>query len=405
MHIETYQAKSPPTLFGDIVDEIKKNDLFISILTPEGNNGPSRWLIVELTAALTFNKPVIIFREKSIPVLNEFAQRNQIGFNRKAVIDEDADELKKIRDAITEHCNKYGLSPKRDREMDWRYEFAMGQAQSVGSQILALYHDALRKAGVQDKAVKNFPTDADRKANQMLRQAIENELLTQDDGIITEESSNDPRRIESLINEHDFVWIIDPLDGTLNFAYGFPFFCISIGLIRNEKPALGVIYNPTTQELYSGRDGYPSECLDLKSGYRRLLRMEGVKSQLGDAVLMTHISTRQEPRRITLGILDDLALTCRAVRVLGSGSMALVSLALGQFDLFFNYSTHIWDIVPGMVLLQGAGGYVSSSLEIQKWELKSLGVIAASNKTLGEEFRKFLHDKGMVFPRLDAIAV
>lgn len=275
-----------------------------------------------------------------------------------------------------------------------RYEFAKVQAQSLGSTILGYFNEVLHRNEVRDRAVKNFPTKADIRANEMIIDKIRNDTLIKGDGIISEESIKDLESVERIIEESEFVWIIDPLDGTLNFAYGFPFFCVSIGLIRNKEPVLGVIYNPSTQELYCGRRGFASECFDLKSGTKRLLELKSGKSKLEDCIVMSHLSSNRGTRKKTIAVLDQLMENCRSVRMLGSGQMALVSLALGQFDIFFNYQTHIWDIVPGYVILKGAGGYATSSLEEDnKWNWKSQGILAASNSKIGEEFRKFLYSE------------
>ena len=87
--------------------------------------------------------------------------------------------------------------------------------------------------------------------------------------------------------------------------------------------------------------------------------------------------------------------------MLGSGQMALAALARGQFDVFFNYQTHIWDIVPGYVILKGAGGFATSTLqEDESWVWQSRGIVGAVNPSVGEEFVRFLkrHVQGD-FPR------
>jgi hypothetical protein len=292
LRIDPYQARGVPVLFPDIISQIESHDLFICLLTPRKYRQPPKWVSFELAAALTLKRPVIIFREDSVPIQEEYAHRNQVEFNREALLRGDATAIQAVKNTISEHCRFYGVPIRGlDPDLDRRFDFAIKQAQAVGSQILAFYNDALRKAKVRDYAVKNFPTEADRRANRMVIEAIVKDFLTKDDGIVAEESINDPKVVREQITEREFVWIIDPLDGTLNFAYGFPYFCISLGLLRAGKPVLGVIYNPTTQEMYCGREDFVSECLDLKSGLRRSLRLHSDKAALSDCVLMTHIST------------------------------------------------------------------------------------------------------------------
>jgi myo-inositol-1(or 4)-monophosphatase len=342
----------------------------------------------ELATALALNKPVIIFKEDNIKIQHIYSEFNQIEFSKNKLLINDASVIEKINRAILEHLDYYNLNINIiDLEIEKRYDFAKTQAQLLGSKILGYFNHSLYKNSVRNANVKNFPTDADIAANDIIRRAIRDDSTTKIDGIISEETKDD---VVKTINENEFVWIIDPLDGTLNFAYNFPFFCVSIGLIRNGKPILGVLYNPTTQELYCGLEGTKSYCLDLKSGIKRILMLEKTITDLKDCILMTHLSSHKKYRNITMEILDSLAENCRSIRMLGSGQMALASLSLEQFDIFFNQYTNIWDIVPGSVILKGAGGYVSTSMENNSWDIFSRGIIAAANKEIGEKFRKLI---------------
>jgi myo-inositol-1(or 4)-monophosphatase len=309
-------------------------------------------------------------------------------------LNDDEQEILSIRTAIVELLGWYGYQlGESDPELERRYNFAKSQAQFLGSTILGYFNEVLYQNDVRDRAVRNFPTQADKRANNIVVNAIQHDSVTREDGIVSEESMEDIEGLRKTIESSEFVWIIDPLDGTLNFAYAFPFFCVSLGLLREGQPVLGIIYNPTTQELYCGRKGRTSECFDLSTGTKRTLELNSSKKLLEDCVVMTHLSiSNREARNKTISILDRLIHNTRGVRMLGSGQRALVSLALGQFDMFFNYHTHIWDIVPGYVILKNAGGYATSSLETgDVWDWRSRGILAASNAEIGEKLRQFLH--------------
>ncbi|MBN1186512.1 MAG: hypothetical protein JXB49_29825 [Bacteroidales bacterium] len=389
LNIEIYQAKYIPKIREGITQKIAELELVITILTEKEPHTPSEYVKFELATALALNKPVIIFREDNIEIQDIYKEFNQIAFSREKLLKNDEFSIERIKDSIKEHIEYYELKVNLiDTEVEKRYDFAKTQAQILGSKILGYFNHTLYKNSVRNANVKNFPTDADIEANEIIRRAIKDDFTTKKDGIISEESKDD---VAKIINENEFVWIIDPLDGTLNFAYNFPFFCVSIGLIRNGSPILGVLYNPTTQELYCGLDGAESYCLDLKSGVKRKLKLENTITDLKDCILMTHLSSDRNNRNITIEILDSLAENCRAIRMLGSGQMALASLSLGQFDIFYNFCTNIWDIVPGFVILKGAGGYVSTSMEKDNyWDLYSRGIIAAANNDIGEKFRKLI---------------
>ena len=393
--IKCYQAENVPRIPDDIIKMILNYRLYIAVLTPRKAEEISPAVTFEVGVALSHDRQVIILREDSVPIQTFYPDRLQKLFNRTKLLEQDKDELSKIKKTIVELGRWYGYElGELDPELEARYNFARIQAHSLGSTILGYFNEMLYRNEVRERAVKNFPTKADIRANRMILEAIEKDSRTVNDGIVSEESIKDVKSIEKTIENSEFVWVIDPLDGTLNFAYGFPFFCVSLGLIRNRTPVLGVIYNPTTQELYCGRQGYASECFDLRSGIKRTLELKSKKSKLEDCIVMSHLSGLPEPRRKMISVLDQLMESCRSVRMLGSGQMALVSLALGQFDIFFNYQTNVWDIVPGYVILKGAGGYATSTLEVADgWDWKSQGILAASNSVIGEKFREFMYAK------------
>jgi myo-inositol-1(or 4)-monophosphatase len=281
-----------------------------------------------------------------------------------------------------------------DRELILRYEFGREIAHLLGSRVLGFYHSSLYANTVRKHEKKNFPTDADIESNRLMRKYIKEDRVVRDDGIISEEELNSPQLIEQTIDKHEYVWVIDPLDGTLNFAFGFPFFCISIGLLRNGVPTMGVIYSPTTQDLYCGLVGHPSVKINLPTGKEIPLSTDIDAIALEDCMVMTHLSTRPGPRSKTIAMLEHIASTTRGIRMLGSGQMALMALAESRFHVFFNYDTNIWDVVPGFVILRGAGGYCTTSLaEDQAWSWRSRGVIAATNEKVGRKFLAFISEQ------------
>lgn len=393
--IPHYHANFVPYIPDSIIAKISQHDLFMAILTKDNSSQLSPSVSFEIGVAITLKKHVIILREDTVNVQSMYSNILQTPFNREALTKNDEKEVSRITDSIKELYGFYGFDlTDIDPKVQQRYDFARGQAQFLGSTILGFFNDVMYRNTVRDKAVKNFPTEADRRANRIIVGAIQDEVLTRDDGIISEESIGDIVKVRKIINEHEFVWIIDPLDGTLNFAYGFPFFCVSIGLLRHKEPIMGVLFNPTTQELFCGLGGRPSICFDLKTGSKCNIVLDSTKTDLEDCIVMTHLSSHKEPRLRTINILDQLMESCRSVRMLGSGQMALIALSLGQFDIFFNFQTNIWDIVPGYVIIKGAGGFVSSTLSgTPGWSWKSKGVVAALNADIGKQITKLIHTK------------
>jgi len=292
----------------------------------------------EVGVAVHARKNMIVIRQQEVPVQSMYADRAQIPFDRGAVERDDASEIDRLREAVRQLLMWYGMSEREDPDINMRFELAKREAHQLGSTVMAYFHDSLYVNSVRDGTIQNFPTEADEEANQIIKNAIRRQTLTRSDGVISEEEIKDPSLVKRLVLEKEFVWIIDPLDGTLNFAYGFPFFCVSLGLLRHGTPVMGVIYDPTAQELYSAVSGRQAEVFDFKTGVRRTLVLGSAHGKgLSDAIVMTHLSSNADARSVTLKVLDQMMRSCRGVRMLGSGQMALVALARGQFDVFFNY--------------------------------------------------------------------
>ena len=324
-----------PRMVYDVVELIKRYRLFIAVLSPRGGGEVPGGVSVEIGVAISQGRDIIIFREDSVRVQALYAGLQQLPFSRELLLARDLKELSRVKQAIIELCQRYGyhVGPE-DREIARRYEFAREQCQILGSVILRYYNEVIRSNPNADPRVKNFPTEADKRANRIIIEAIDANPLTQQDGIVSEESTQ-TREIRDIIRNHEFTWIIDPIDGTMNFCHGFPYFCISMGLLRHGVPEVGVVYAPTTQELYCGRRGYVSEVFELGFGRRRILQQQRNPKSLSECMVMTHISSRHAPRAATIPLIEPIVNRCRGVRVLGSGQMALISLALGQFDIFF----------------------------------------------------------------------
>ena len=386
------QGEVVPVIPHDILRLIDDSELFACILTPRTIDTVSSAVSFEVGAAVHARKNMIVLRQSEVPVQSMYSDRAQISFDRNALLSEDTNELDRLTETVRELLMWYGLSEREDPDIDMRFELAKREAHQLGSTVMAYFHDSLYVNSVRDGTIQNFPTEADEEANQIIKNAIRRQALTRRDGVISEEEIKDPSLVKRLVLEKEFVWIIDPLDGTLNFAYGFPFFCVSLGLLRQGIPVMGVIYDPTAQELYSAVAGRQAEAFDFKTGVRRTLVLESSHGKgLGDAIVMTHLSSNAEARAATLKVLDQIMRTCRGVRMLGSGQMALAALARGQFDVFFNYQTHIWDIVPGYVILKGAGGFATSLLQgDEQWTWQSRGVVAAASTAVGQGFVTFL---------------
>lgn len=402
--IECFQAENPYKITEGVIENIKECEIFCAILTPAYKNIVSSSISFEVGVALSYGKNAIIFREDSLKVQTMYPNHLQKPFCREKLLNNDPEEIEKIETTIKELLKQFGYEGLLNESIKERYDFAKEQAQVLGVTVLRYYNDIFYPNLIKDQNVKNFPTEADIEANNIIKTTISSDRTFKKDLILSEEETKNPNIIRDLLNKgySNFVWVIDPLDGTLNFAYKFPYFGVSIGLVKNGEPILGVIYNPTTQEIYCGAKDTHSECIDLKNGTKHLLKLNNYKQELEDCIFMTHLPGAEDPRKVTIKNLNLIMNSCRSVRILGSGQMSILSIALGQFDIFFNYSTNIWDVVSGWVILKGAGGYITTSLKKDNfWDFNSKGVLAACNFDIGQKIREKLYRSiNDDFPRL-----
>ena len=203
---------------------------------------------------------------------------------------------------------------------------------------------------VSRKGPADFVSAADQKAEEIIRKALEKSRPGY--GFLLEEGGE----VKGSDKTHRFI--IDPLDGTLNFLHGIPHFAISIGLEREGKLRAGVIFDPMRNELFWAEEGQGAWMEN------RRLRV-GARRKLTEAVVTTGIPQ--------LGVnggekfLDELARVrteVAAVRRFGSAALDLAWVAAGRFDGFWERGLSPWDIAAGFVLMQEAGGMVDRPRQV-----------------------------------------
>ncbi len=191
----------------------------------------------------------------------------------------------------------------------------------------------------------NLVTEVDHACEKLVVEGIAAERP--DDAVLAEEGGGRDRE------DAPWRWIIDPLDGTVNYAHGYPRFCVSIGVERDGVRTVGVVYDPLLDELYSAVQG---------GGARRNGRAIRVSetATLGEALLATGFA--YDVRRSPEDNLDHFAALvkrARAVRRDGSAALDLCYVAAGRFDGFWELGLHPWDVAAGLLLVEEAGGRAS----------------------------------------------
>lgn len=180
------------------------------------------------------------------------------------------------------------------------------------------------------------------------------------------------------------TWIIDPVDGTMNFIHSFPHSCISIALFINKIPEIGIIYNPVLEQLFTARKGRGAYLNGEK------IRVSNAK-RLEDALVTFEFGSSKDPekRRIMLENQEILMQQVHGLRALGSAGLNLSMVACGASDAHFEFGLHIWDFAAAELLITEAGGVV---IDPAGGELDHLSrrCLAASSKEVAEQLAKQL---------------
>jgi myo-inositol-1(or 4)-monophosphatase len=224
------------------------------------------------------------------------------------------------------------------------------------------------------KSERDVVTEVDHLSEELIISAIRAEFP--DDAFLAEESGKTDARPAAhpptpAAPVVDRMWVIDPLDGTVNYANGIPVFCVSIALVIDGKPRVGVIHDPARRELFSAVAGHGATLDGLA------IRLPG-KERLIDAVVSMSLPRRGFARREA-----HIRKQVRVTRDLGSAALELAYVANGRFDAFIQYrGLHGWDIAAAGLIAQEAGATVTAPNGGPWFDLSGgwqrMGIIAAS---------------------------
>jgi len=171
----------------------------------------------------------------------------------------------------------------------------------------------------------------------------------------------------SEINGSPYVWIIDPLDGTNNYANGLPCFCTSIAMQIDGEIVMGIVYDPLNKKFWSSHISCPVSEI----------------GSLADAMIAIDWPAGTEARKWTTAIAGDIVSRARTLRSLGSSALALCYVASGWLDGFIHVDLDPWDAAAGALIVRNAGGKVTDFAG-QPWTIES-GHLVASNGLLHDE--------------------
>lgn len=221
----------------------------------------------------------------------------------------------------------------------------MVQSALKAGRSLARDFGEVQNLQVSLKGPADYVSQADRKAEALLKAELMRARPTY--GFLGEESE------EHKGTDGAHRWIVDPLDGTTNFLHGMPHFAVSIALERNGEIVAGVIYNPSTDELYTAERGGGAFLND------RRLRVAGRKA-MSDAVIGTgvpHLGRGHHGKFLVE--LRHVMGECAGIRRMGAAALDLAYVAAGRLDGFWETPLEPWDMAAGLILIREAGGFVS----------------------------------------------
>ncbi len=232
---------------------------------------------------------------------------------------------------------------------------------------------------VSTKGPGDFVSSADKRTEKILIDELQK--AHSDYGIITEESG--------IINKSNNKnrWIIDPIDGTMNFLNGIPQFAISIGYEEENEIKCGVIFNPITNEMYCAEKG--------NGAYLNNSRIRvSNKKKIKDALLVT--GGPRQASKIKDKIFSEyinISKHVSNVRKFGSAALDIAYVACGRFDGYWQRELNYWDIAAGIIILKEAGGFIDFFEPDNKAPLKKN--ILASNANIHDQLRNLILKKNI----------
>ena len=147
----------------------------------------------------------------------------------------------------------------------------------------------------------------------------------------------------------EWRWVIDPIDGTVNYFFGLPHAAVSIALQHRGESVVGVIYDPFTDEIWTTTKGQPTRL----NG--RVVRVSN-RSRLDESIIAMGFSKNPENLRKSMPHVDRLARRVKKIRIMGSAALELVYVASGRLDAYIERTINLWDVAAGSLLVENAGG-------------------------------------------------
>lgn len=245
---------------------------------------------------------------------------------------------------------------------------AIQAVKEAGNVIMAHFPGEKRISYKEGRS--NIVTDVDILSEEKITTLLQYEYP--DFSIMTEESAD-------IAGDSPYTWIIDPIDGTRNYAYGIPHFCVALALARDDELILGIVYDPVRGELFRAEKGNGAFLNDSPISV-------STKTSLKESLIGFDMGYDADIGQEILGMASALWPEVVSVRVMGSAALALAYTACSRLDLYIHLYLYPWDLASGMLLIEEAGGMVTG-LDGQRADIHSSTIIA-TNREIHQDFMK-----------------
>jgi myo-inositol-1(or 4)-monophosphatase len=254
-----------------------------------------------------------------------------------------------------------------------RYKTVMLEAVDEAAKIVMEYFGGEFEIG-RKKFHNDLVTEVDKKSEAKIIEVVHRYFP--DHNVLGEEGGD-------LEKKSDYIWIVDPIDGTVNFAHALPIFCISIALEIKGKVVLGVVYNPVSKEKFFAETGKGAYLNDQKIS---VSSTESIK----DAFLVTGFAySVEKEENYSIDHFVNFVRMGLPVRRLGSAAIDICYVAAGIFDAFWEVNLNAWDIAAGYLILVEAGGKVTD-FKNGEYSIYGPEILATNGKPMHEEMVEVL---------------
>ena len=255
-------------------------------------------------------------------------------------------------------------------------------AREAGALLMNYFHQGLK---IEYKGDADLVTAADRASEVLIRERVAQQFPAHD--IMGEEQGLNDRGAE-------YRWYVDPLDGTTNFAHGYPVFCVSLAIERRDgdsgKRVAGVVYDPTRDELFAAEPGAGATLNGKPIHVSKI-------AQLKECLVATGFPSHKRHKNPNIFFYHQITLRTHGVRRAGSAALDLCNVACGRFEGFWEFNLNPWDTAAGTLIVEEAGGKVTrfDGTAFQVDSRQTLATNGLVHQALLDEFQAIFAGRGL----------